>query len=121
MEEHNDMEKVLHRIEAVEADVSRLLASTKVAGVFLVFVLGIGAWYLKDRDSQIADLTGILQEVSTSITKLQVTMEFYASAINSHINSEETHPDNTARVDRLIEDVRDIESEVKQISNGRPK
>lgn len=93
-----------------------------VSSIFIAAFIAIAIWYLNtleksagNRDAAIGKISTEVQAINASLVRLETQVEFANITMTGHISSPRNHPDNTARVDRLIEDVRQLNQEL----NGR--
>ena len=112
-----EKKEIFSRIRHVEGKTDEHETTMKVAlyvaSGFMTLILLVAAWYLSEREQQTTEMAASLQFMSVSLAELNVTMQFYADSFANHVSSPNNHPDNTARVDRLIEDLRELHEEVE--------
>lgn len=85
-----------------------------VSGVFMALLVSIAVWYLNARENELANMAEQLQRVNGTLVRLETQIGFYQSSFAGHIADPQNHPNNTERVNRLIDDVRELRQEVQR-------
>ncbi len=81
--------------------------SVTLASLFMGIIISGSSWYLTGKMEQ-------LDEQSLSDRETVVALEYITRAIEAH-QTPRNHPDNTVRVDRLVDDVRELTVQVRNI------
>ena len=115
--------EIFKRLRHVE-DTSQRHESTMKVGAsviigFLTVLLGIAGWYWNGREESLDELVIAVQQMSVNVAEMRVSLEFFGGSFSSHVGDPNNHPNNTERVDRLREDLRDVIRQVEEIRQSR--
>lgn len=83
-----------------------------VSGSFMALLLGIAVWYLNMRENEFELLRAEMQRLNSTVIRIETQIGFYQDSFAGHVSDPQNHPNNTERVNRLIDDVRELRLEM---------
>ena len=113
-----EKKEIFGRLRAVEHKADEHETTMKVAlgvsSAFMGILIIISIWYLNMREQEMHTITQEIQSIGQSIIRMETGQQIYQEAFSGHLSDPDNHPDNTDRVNRLVDDVRELRREFNQ-------